>query len=196
MTASLKVDENAAASEQHQPDAMAVPDQNLLQSVWKEAAPQLARLIGAMGISQGQREDLLQDVYLAAWQKGPPGVSSVQLRRWLVRVTVNRCKLEQRRGSLWRAKWFPLARMWSSRASADETAAASENREDRQFVQHALKKLEPDARSLLVLRYFMELDSAEIGRILERPAATIRGRLRQARQQLAEELKRAGYDHE
>ena len=67
--------------------------------------------------------------------------------------------------------------------------------ERREFVRRALAKLGFQARSLLVLRYFLEFDSAEIGRILGQRDSTIRGQLREVRRQLAWELKRAGYPH-
>ena len=50
--------------------------------------------------------------------------------------------------------------------------------EEREMVRRALQTLDPQTRSILVLRYFAELDSTEIGKILELPAATVRGRLR------------------
>jgi RNA polymerase sigma factor (sigma-70 family) len=56
-----------------------------------------------------------------------------------------------------------------------------------------LDGLEPALRSVLVLRYFAELDSKEIGNILGLPDSTVRSRLRAARRKLAWELKRAGY---
>jgi DNA-directed RNA polymerase specialized sigma24 family protein len=59
-----------------------------------------------------------------------------------------------------------------------------------------LDRLEPPLRTALVLRYFLEMDSGQIGAILEEPASTVRSRLRAARQRLASELKRAGYRHE
>ncbi len=167
----------------------------LLQTVWEEVAPQLARLVGAMGIGLGRREDVLQDVYLAAWQKAPAEAGPVELRRWLVRVAVNRCNLEQRQRSRWRTIWQGLAERWSSSGSDDSEADATQA-EERAMVRRALTRLTPQDRSLLVLRYFAEFDSAEIGKILGQSDATIRGQLREARKKLAWELKRAGYRHE
>ena len=172
---------------------MAESTKDLLRSEWEKIAPQLLRLIGAMGISHGCREDVLQDVYLAAWQKGPVDVDPMQLQRWLIRVTVNRCKLEHRQRSRWQAVWRGLAARPSRHGPGCGEAAAEEEHE---LVRRALAGLGPEASSLLVLRYFMELDSAEIGRILEQPDSTVRGKLREARKQLAWELKRAGYHYD
>jgi len=166
---------------------------DLLRSVWEEIAPKLIRLITAMGIGRGYREDVLQDVYLAAWQKGAVDLDPVQLQRWLIRVTVNRCKLEHRHRSRWQAIWQGLAARSGRQSSGCGEAAVEEEHE---LVRRALAGLDREVRSLLVLRYFMEFDSEEIGRILEQPGSTIRGKLREARKQLAWDLKKAGFHYE
>lgn len=168
---------------------------DVLRSVWEDTAPQLARLAAAMGIGHDRRDDVLQDVYLSAWQNGPADLGPVELQRWLVRVAVNRCRLEQRRQSRWKTAWQGLTRRWAHSDSNGNGTPASRT-EDHEFVRQALARLEDPARVLLVLRYFMELDSAEIGQILEQPDSTVRGQLREARRKLAGELKRAGYHHE
>jgi RNA polymerase sigma-70 factor (ECF subfamily) len=62
-------------------------------------------------------------------------------------------------------------------------------------INAALTKLAADDRTLIVLRYFLELNSREIGELLEQPESTVRSRLRAARRQLADD--RADWnDHE
>lgn len=168
----------------------------LLRSVWEEAAPQLARLVRAMGIAPGRAEDVLQDVYLTAWRKAPAELAQEDLRRWLLRVTSNRCNLEHRRGSRWRNVLGRLARLYGGSNSAGCPARAVAREEEHQLVRRALGRLEPRLRSILVLRYFAELDSKEIGKILELSDSTVRSHLRTARRRLASELKRAGYRDE
>lgn len=170
--------------------------EKLLQSVWDETAGELSRLVCAMGIDTGRAEDVLQEVYLAAWRKCPAQADRVGLKRWLLRVTINRCNLEHRR----RARWWEVMRglTWfrgSSPHAGDPADTVAEG-EERKLVRRSLGRLEPQLRSVLVLRYFAEFDSKEIGRILELPDSTVRSRLRTARKQLALELKRSGYDHE
>lgn len=195
MTASPEIAVQPAVRKPPLPDWTVVQQsaKDLLQSVWEEASPQLVRMVAAMGIGPGRREDVLQDVYLAAWQKAPADAGPVQLRRWLIRVAINRCNLEQRWRRRWQAVWQRLA--WR-RSEGESSDAMTSQAEERELVRGALARLKPHARSLLVLRYFAELDSTEIGKILEQPDATVRGQLRAARRQLAAELERAGYRHE
>lgn len=169
---------------------------DLLRSVWPEAAPELSRLVCAMGVGPDRAEDVLQDVYLTALGKPPPATDRLGLRRWLVRVTVNRCNLEHRRRARWRNAWRKLARPWGRAAWGRDPAAEVGTKEERAMVRRALDRLEPPLRSVLVMRYFAELDSKEIGMILEMPGSTVRSHLRRARRQLALELRRAGYTDE
>ncbi len=162
----------------------------LLQSVWENTDAELARLVGAMGVSASRAEDVLQDVYLTAWRKLPPGIDREDIRRWLFRVTTNRCNLEHRRRTRWRNVLGRLVRRSSHTDHQTDAPEAVSQAEQRQAVRAALQGLEPSMRSMLVLRYFAELDSKEIGRILQIPDSTVRSRLRTARGQLALELKR------
>ncbi len=154
--------------------------------------PELARLVGAMGVEASTAGDVLQDVYLTACRKCPPRLDASELRRWLLRVTINRCNLEHRRRSRWRAVWHGLASLWGGRGRA-ATGVEFAQQDERRAVREGLARLDPQLRSLLVLRYFAELDSGEIGKILDLPSATVRGRLREARKRLAHELTRAGF---
>ena len=78
----------------------------------------------------------------------------------------------------------------------EECAAMLEEDEQRQSMREALQRLAPDLRTVLVLRYFHDLDSKEIGRILELSDSTVRSRLRTARQRLATAFKKLGREQD
>jgi RNA polymerase sigma-70 factor, ECF subfamily len=171
-----------------------------LSTVWPEAALELARLLRAMGTPTAKVDDLLQDVYLSAWQKQPAGLAPGDLRRWLFRVALNRCNLEHRVQGRWRRLWRrradqaePGGNHSASRSAALDAAC---RQEDKQLVRRALGRIKPQVRTILVLRYFAEFDSKEIAQILEIPDSTVRSHLRAGRQQLASKLKRAGYEYD
>jgi len=168
---------------------------DLLLSVWGETSHELARVVAAMGIDLGEIDDVLQEVYMAAWQSPPPQADSAGMRRWLFRVTINRCHLEHRRGRRWRRTLAGLGQLWARPRRGDPADAVSEA-EERELVRRALDRLDPRLRSVLVLRYFEGFDSKEIGAILQMPDATVRSHLRTARNKLRWELKRAEYRHE
>ena len=167
--------------------------QDLLRSVWDEAAPELVRLVAALGVRSSRAEDVLQDVYVAAWEKSPGGIDAPDLRRWLFRVTINRCHLEHRRQARWQGVFRGLTRLFRRHSEERDAAAVAGENEETAIVRRALERLEPQMRSILVLRYFTGLDSKEIGQVLQLPDSTVRSHLRAARQELALELRRAGY---
>jgi RNA polymerase sigma-70 factor (ECF subfamily) len=59
-------------------------------------------------------------------------------------------------------------------------------------VQQALDEMDDALLRPLVLRYFGDLNSGEIGEILEMPASTVRAALRQGRIALARALMKRG----
>jgi RNA polymerase sigma-70 factor, ECF subfamily len=177
----------------HQPDA------ENLRAAWEELQPELSRLVRALGIGPTQADDVLQEVYLTAREKAPDASREDDLRRWMIRVTVNRCRLEHRRTGRWRRAFERLTR-WFDRDHEDgvssEPFRSIGRDEARSFVRKSLEMLPAETRTLLVLRYFADLNSAEIGKIFSLPEATVRSRLSTARQKLAHELRRLGYRHE
>jgi len=171
-----------------------VSQQGLLR-VWEKALPNLIRLAAGMGCGPGVGEDVLQDVYLSALRSGAGKLPAEHLGRWLYRVTVNRCRQEHRRRGRFRQVMQGIFRRQKPAAapSAAETAA---NRQAARAVRTALAALEVKLKAPLVMRYFCEMDSKEIGEILGLPDSTVRSRLRAGRMKLAEALRKAGHGRE
>jgi len=173
--------------------AMLPPPEDLRHATWKTMAGELGRLVRAAGVASDQVDDLLQDVFLAAWRQPHPFQSEVELRRWFYRVALNRALLEHRRRSRWQRALHRLTNWWPVRQAASADAGLR-RREEQQLVQQALNELAPHLRAVLMLRYFSQLDSTEIARVLSIPDSTVRSRLRVARERLADSLRRRGYD--
>jgi RNA polymerase sigma-70 factor, ECF subfamily len=177
-------------------NAVHEPATENLIAAWDELRPELARLVHALGVGSTNADDILQEVYLTAQEKCPRALNLEDLRRWLFRVTVNRCRLEHRHTGRWRRLFAGLTHLFDRHGQNHSAAEPLSRDEQRNQVRHALQSLDADTRSLLVLRYYADLDSNEIGRILDLPDATVRGRLRTARQKLADQLRHSGYQHD
>jgi RNA polymerase sigma-70 factor (ECF subfamily) len=172
------------------------PATDNLAAAWEELRPELSRLVRALGVGSANANDILQEVYLTAREKCPRALDFEDLRKWLIRVTVNRCRLEHRRTGRWRRAFLALTHLFDRRGQ-NATAAKSLSRDaERHQVRQALQSLDANTRSLLVLRYFADFDSTEIGHIMQLPRATVRCRLRRARRKLADRLRQTGYRHE
>jgi RNA polymerase sigma-70 factor (ECF subfamily) len=168
------------------------PAQDRWRLAWEEALVELAPLVRALGIPADRRDDVLHDVYFVVRQKAPPEMDADASRRWLLRVTANRCRLEHRRRSRW-TRLFDK-RVQGGQPSAAKAGTAVEQDELSAEVDAALDRLAAIEREIVVLRYFCELNSREIGEVLAMPEATVRSRLAKARRQLARDL--AAFDDE
>jgi len=172
----------------------AEPDNTLL-TAWQEAEPKLRRLVAAMGVRQCDVDDLLQDVYLAARQAESRPTDDEGCRRWLFRVAINRCHLEHRRKRRWQAVWERVHRVWTEYVGGHGIDTAGQS-EEQNALRLALQRLPPELRNPIVLRYYGDLSSTDIGQIVGLPAATVRGRLSVARRRLADALREAGFGPE
>lgn len=158
--------------------------QRLLDAVWAAQTGALAALAVGLGLKRDAAADVLQDVYLTALRRPPPIADETYLAGWLFRVTANRCRLEHRRHGRWRRAWQSL----SGGRHGDGHVGGVPIGELRRDVDAALARLADDDRLLVVLRYFANQNSRQIAEIVDQPEATVRGRLRIARQFLAREL--------
>jgi len=166
---------------------------NRLLSLWQQVRPELLRLARALGCPGDAAEDAVQDVYVSAIQAGVSGLEPSDLRAWLFRVTINRCRLEHRRRSRWRRAFGKLAAWMRPREEAGTSDASPVDREALAAVRAALEDLDEDLRVVLVLRYFLDMDSRQIGRTLALNDSTVRSRLRAGRLILADVLRKAGH---
>jgi RNA polymerase sigma-70 factor, ECF subfamily len=172
------------------------PHRNVLEGLWSEVSGELARLARAMGVGADRVDDVLQEVFVTAWEKGPSEATRQELKWWLIRVTTNRCNLEHRRRKIWRRIMESVGRLRDVFSPVTGPRHAAMEAEARDLIRQALDRLPPEQRTALVLRYFEAYDARQIGEILEMPQATVRSHLHRARRALARVLIEAGYVHE
>jgi len=146
-----------------------------------------------MGLRAEEGEDILQDVYLEAIRRPPKHHSPEKVGRWLIRVTINRCLLEFRQRRRHHKATPEILQQWTEIKSAplapDKQAIRAEEIE---AMRHCLSEMDDSLHVPLVMKYFCELNSNEIGEILELKPGTVRKRLCKGRIILAETLLRKG----
>ena len=135
----------------------------------------------------GDGEDVVQEVFLAAWTawRRYPGTESASL--WLKRIAVNKCRSRMRRNAV-RARW----RAWLRSAPPDEPEALCEDlleQEERAVrVRRAIESLPPRYRETTVLYYLEEMSLDEIAQVTGRRRNTVEVQLHRARRMLEIEL--------
>lgn len=133
-------------------------------------------------------EDAAQEALMRAWRAWPQLREADATRAWLMQITVNVCRTWRARGKGLRQGMnidlhatVPLEDIPSATLDASDHINALDLRQ-------ALLTLSADLRQVITLRFFIGMDSTEIGELLGEPPATIRSRLRRAVIQLRHAL--------
>jgi RNA polymerase sigma factor (sigma-70 family) len=153
----------------------------------------LRRVVAGMGLRAGDADDVLQTVSVKCLKQAGSFADRQQGLRWLIRVTANECITEHRRRRRFRKQVTAIIKHMARPAVGCpiENAVSSEQLE---AVQEALRALDDEWLKPLVLRYFCDLSSAEIGEILGLPASTVRSLLCRGRMALARALMKRGVE--
>jgi RNA polymerase sigma factor (sigma-70 family) len=121
-------------------------------------------------------EDALQEAWLDVW-RGLPGYSHTRpFRPWLLAVIANRCRMTYRRRSLETVPLLPEYAEILPATTNVETDALQHEPDDEQLLAE-LANLAAEQRRVLELRYFADLDLAEIALVMNIPLGTVKSRL-------------------
>jgi len=153
----------------------------------------LKRIVAGMGLSASDGEDVLQDVSIQALRRSGKHQSREDSVRWLIKVTVNRCLIEHRRRKTFRRRASEILKR-RSKKKTDPTAEKVIVAEELEIVRETLQELDEILLMPMVLRYFCDLNSKEVGEILALSPSTVRSRLREARMILAKRLVERGVE--
>jgi len=140
------------------------------------------RLVGGQDAS-----DVTQQTFLKVFRTIQQFSGGSRFETWLHRVTVNEC-LQHTRS---RNRRPEVALATEPVAAGSTPGAASESSE---LLQAALNRLEPDLRTVFVLREIEELSYADLAETLDVSAGTVASRLNRARTQLRELLTQLGWE--
>ena len=142
----------------------------------------LVRLVGAQ-----DAEDVAQQVFLQVFRQIHQFSGDSSFGTWLHRVTVNEAMQHLRRNR--RHQFAVLS--WEPEDRKPDRGQQSEMRE---ILDRALAAIEPELRSVFVLREVEHLTYEEIGAVLGIPMGTVASRLSRARHDLQERLRSLGWN--
>ena len=155
----------------------------------------LKRIVAGMGLSATDGEDVLQDVSIKAMKQAGVFESKQDCIRWLIRVTANECLAEyRRRRSFSRHAREILRRRQLTKTASKATVEKVIVAEELEIVRESLRELDDSLLGPMVLGYFCNLNSKEVGEMLALSPSTVRSRLREARMILAKRLLERGVE--
>lgn len=138
-----------------------------------------SRLLGASRLILRDPElahDATQDALVRAWRGLPALRDPDRFDAWLQRLTVNACldlvRRRHRRPIEVEVDEFAI-NAFESRPSGDFASRVA----DRDLLDQALRRLEPDGRAVIVLHYYLGLPLSEVAATLRIPAGTVKSRL-------------------
>jgi len=138
------------------------------------AGSALARLDAAARLIVRDTElarDAVQDAMLKAWRELPTLREPERFDAWLHRLTMRAC-IDAARRQRRRVTEVALTPVCDP-SVADGTAAVN----DRDLLDRVLRRLEPEQRAILVLRYYLDLSLPDAADALGIPLGTAKSRL-------------------
>lgn len=140
------------------------------------ATQSLPRLVGTAGLILGRldlAEDAAQESLVRAWRDLPSLRDPDRFDAWLYRVLVRACQDEASR-----ARRLPTAELAVEPAATlnDSAAAMAE----RDAIGAGLRRLSLEQRTVLVLRYYLDLSYDEMAVALRVPVGTVKSRVSRA----------------
>jgi RNA polymerase sigma-70 factor (ECF subfamily) len=140
---------------------------------------------------EADARDAAQDTFVTAWRQIRSVREPERFDAWLQRVAVNAARMTHRSRRRRGVREIPQSRLGTARTQPvvnDGTAA------DARVLDAALRTLDVEQRSILVLHHLEGRTVAELAAILDIPAGTVKSRLHAARRALQAAIDEASSD--
>ncbi|MDR9855383.1 MULTISPECIES: sigma-70 family RNA polymerase sigma factor [Paenibacillus] len=121
--------------------------------------------------------EIVQEVSCRAWMKRKKLKNEQAFTPWLIRITINCCMDELRR----KKRVFPSE-------TIKEEAVQEMKSSDRIDLERAMAKMKKKYRHVVMLKYYQDMTTAEIAKVLQKPEGTIKSWLREGLKQLRKYL--------
>ena len=161
-------------------------DRNAQRELYDSFGQMIYRLMVRI-VGMDEAADLTQQVFLQVFRKIDQYSGRGRFDRWLYRLAVNEAFQHLRRKRRKRHRSLAYD-------PVDESARGDERTDRKDLVELALARLDPELRSICVLREIEELSYREIAETLDIPEGTVGSRLNRARRELKQHLINLGWE--
>jgi RNA polymerase sigma-70 factor (ECF subfamily) len=154
-------------------------DRDAQRRLYEKYGEKIFRLMVRMAGTQ-DAADLAQQVFLQVYRKIHQFSGKSKFGTWLYRVAVNEALQHRRRCQSRQSQSLHFDPV----SEANDSDAV----EKRESLEYALATIEPELRTVFLLREVEQLSYAQLAEVLDVPAGTIASRLNRARRELKASL--------
>ncbi len=151
------------------------------EKIIKEYADMIYRIALHNVKNTADAEDIFQEVCISFITKSPPVCDKEYLKRWFIRVTINKCTSFHRL-------------FWQNHTESIEDHTELEAPAQKE-VMAELRQLPKNDRNIIYLYYYESYTIAEIAEILKKNPNTVSSSLQRARKKLKNILIEGGYNN-
>ena len=162
-------------------------DDSAFDRIVKEYSTDIAVLANRLLGWPGDVEDVVQDIFFAAFLGLKKFRCECSLKTWLFTITINKCRSHRYKRML-HLRLFSRAADKISSAPARATDKTPMDSETFDRIRRAVTALPAKYREPVVLRYLQELPTDKISRILGISENALQVRLSRARKRLKQDL--------
>lgn len=172
--------------------AMGRGDAKALERLFTRHNVRVFRFLMRIVANQATAEELLNEVFLAAWQGASRYEGKSEPTTWLLSIAHNKAVSALRKK---REVTGIDEEAAAEVADEDDTPEVSVQKADKALaMRQAIAELSADHREILDLVYYQERSVAEVAEILSIPENTVKTRMFYARKKLSERLRARGID--
>jgi RNA polymerase sigma-70 factor, ECF subfamily len=169
-------------------------DPNAWRTLYDRYVGQVIRFVSGLGVAQEEKDDAVQEVFVAVYKSLSSFRGESQLSTWIYRIAarhVSRMASRRRfREMLSSVLWREMKDEPTATQAHHEGVGSAERSSDLEMLDRMLDKLSPKKRTALVLFEIEGLPVEQVAEIVGCPVNTVWSRLHHARAELTKLAKK------
>jgi RNA polymerase sigma-70 factor, ECF subfamily len=160
----------------------------LVENLMHKHGTELTNLAYTYVRDWGIAEEVIQDVFFKCYQNLDGFRGDATLKTWLYRIAINRCRDEMRKATFRRIMAKPLASFFSLKSLTPSPEDLLVEKGEKEVIVDHVLSLPTKYKEVILLYYYSNLTTEEIGQLMQQNGKTIRTRLHRARQLLLKKI--------
>jgi RNA polymerase sigma-70 factor (ECF subfamily) len=159
-------------------------EQELFGALMERYEPKLSRYGRKFLANPDNIEDIVQDVFISAYQNIRSFDATRRFSPWIYRIAHNAYVNALKKNSRMPVTLFDFDALVSHTVYEDPVELEREQKQMKAMIEECLEKVPSKYKEVLLLRYYEDMDYKEIAEVLEVPTGTVSVRLMRAREAL------------